>query len=122
MRDRTVDLEISRAETDRIAGLADGHSGKLLSENPVKTFGLKSLGDMLGALGLILMVVEDPAARDRTLARREPVEARNQRFGSKNANTKPSAKNKVAAPQRSEPPVSHAHLRVIQSRGSGCKF
>ena len=72
IRDRTVDLQISRLEIDRISGLPQGFSGKALSRNPVKRIGLRSLGPLLETLGLILMIVEDPAARDRTLARRAP--------------------------------------------------
>src|SRR5882672_12690424 len=74
IRDRTVDLGISRLETDRIAGLPTGFCGKVLSHNPVKRIGLASLGPLLETLGLIVMIVEDPAARDRTLARRAPVD------------------------------------------------
>jgi hypothetical protein len=44
-----------------------------------------SLELMLGALGLKLILVEDPAATARTLARREPVQQRQQRFGNMNA-------------------------------------
>src|SRR5260370_18376143 len=73
IRDRTVDLQISRLEIDRIAGLPTGFSGKALSRNPVKRIGLVSLGPLLEALGLIVMIVEDPAPRDRTLARPAPV-------------------------------------------------
>jgi hypothetical protein len=125
IRDRTVDLQISRLEIDRIAGLPTGFSGKALSLNPVKRIGLRSLGPLLEALGLIIMIVEDPAARDRTLARRAPVDVNNQRFGNK-CNSKASLKiesiesrAKLAAPQRSEPPVSRAHLRVVQSKRGG---
>src|ERR1700730_3770031 len=120
IRDRTVDLQISRLEIDRIAGLPIGFSGKALSRNPVKRIGLASLGPLLETLGLIIMIVEDPAARDRTLARRAPVDVKNQRFGNK-CNSGASLKIdsikapvNLAAPQRTEPPVSHAHLRIIQ--------
>jgi hypothetical protein len=122
IRDRTVDLQISRLEIDRIAGLPQGFSGKALSRNPVKRIGLRSLGPLLETLGLIMMIVEDPAARDRTLARRAPVDVNNQRFGNK-SNCKPSLSIekvesvKITVAQRTEPPVSRAHLRVIQSKG-----
>jgi hypothetical protein len=83
MRDRSVDLQISRLEIDRISGLPQGFSGKVLSRNPVKRIGLHSLGPLLETLGLIIMIVEDPAARDRTLARRVRVDVNNQRFDNK---------------------------------------
>jgi hypothetical protein len=87
-RDRSHDLEISRLELDRIAGLSDGHSGKLLAENPLKKFGIASLGDILGAFGLILMVVEDPTAAARTVALRQPVNKSNRRRGNHCASKK----------------------------------
>ena len=126
IRDRTADLEISRLEIDRIAGLPVGYSGKLLSHTPVKRVGMHSLGPLLETLGLIIMIVEAPAARDRTLARRDPVCISNQRFGNK-CHSKPSPKiesiesrAKLAAPRTNEPPpVSRAHLRVVQSKRGG---
>jgi hypothetical protein len=79
--ERTEQLELSRLELDRIAGLPSGYAGKILSKEPVKTIGLNSLGPVLQSLGLVLCVLEDPAARDRTLARREPFKANNRRVG-----------------------------------------
>jgi hypothetical protein len=43
---------------DRVAGLADGHTGKL--ECGTKTFGRMSLPTVLSALGLRLALVEAP--------------------------------------------------------------
>jgi hypothetical protein len=119
IRDRTVDLQISRLEIDRIAGLPQGFSGKALSRNPVKRIGLASLGPLLETLGLIIMIVEDPAARDRTLARRAPVDVNNQRFDNK-CNSKQLPK--IAAPQNDTLPVSRAHLRVVQGKRRGSKY
>jgi hypothetical protein len=125
IRERTVDLEISRFEIDRIAGLPIGYSGKLLSLNPVKRVGFHSLGPLLETLGLIIMIVENPAARDRTLARRDPVCVSNQRFGNKcNSPLKIESiksRAKLAAPRRENkpPPVSRAHLRVVQNKRGG---
>ena len=70
LRDRSEQMEIPRLELDRIAGLAEGHSGKLLSTHPVKNFGMKTVWPVLQSLGLVLCVLEDPAARDLTLLRR----------------------------------------------------
>jgi len=93
------------------------------THNPVKRVGFHSLGPLLETLGLIIMIVEDPAARDRTLARRTVVDASNQRFGNK-CHSKPPLKiesiesrAKLPAPRTNEPPpVSRAHLRVVGSR------
>lgn len=71
LRERADHLEISRLEIDRLSGVPDGYAGKVLCIPPMKGMGLRSLGPMLSTLGLMLVVIEDPAARDRTLARRE---------------------------------------------------
>ncbi|WMT78747.1 hypothetical protein [Bradyrhizobium sp. Ash2021] len=120
-------MEIARLELDRIAGLATGHAGKLLSRSPVKRMGMQSLGPILQTLGLIIMVVEDPAARDKTLARRTPVYAPNVRNGntcnSKKQLPPPEAptKEKPALRLVSTEPPSRSHLRVIQPRRKGSK-
>jgi hypothetical protein len=75
---------MSRLELDRISGLADGHVAKIIGARPAQKFGITSLGAILQTLGLILVVVEDPAARDKTLARRTPFDAGNRRVGNQN--------------------------------------
>jgi hypothetical protein len=73
VRDRSEQMELSRLELDHIAGLTPGHSDKILRPRPEKRFGIMSLGAILQTLGLVLVIVEDPAARDKTLARRTPL-------------------------------------------------
>jgi hypothetical protein len=87
-RVRAEELELSRAELDRLAGLPTGYSGKLLGkvENSEKPKNKKrvwpiGLEAMLGALGLKIVVIEDEAAAARTLALRTPVDQAQQRFG-----------------------------------------
>jgi hypothetical protein len=128
--ERTEQLELSRLELDRIAGLPTGYAGKILSKEPVKTIGLHSLGPVLQSLGLVLCVLEDPAARDRTLARRTPFDASNRRVGN-SCNPKKSASDcalpapAVESPQpaqiapRSTEQISRSHLRVVQPRVKG---
>lgn len=119
MRDRAEQMELARLELDRIAGLPSGYAGKLLSIKPVKTIGLVSLGPMLQTLGLVLLAVEDPAARDRTLARRTPFEERNRRLGNRcnpRNDDQESEIMKAFEQRRAGEPLSRAHLRVIQRR------
>jgi len=83
-RERAKELEISREGIDSVAGWADGYAGKLLGGAAAKRrkiIGPVSLELMLGALGLKLILVEDPEATARTLARRDPVDRAQQRFG-----------------------------------------
>jgi hypothetical protein len=84
-RQRAVEMELSRSEIDRIAGLPSGYAGKILStgkaKNP-KRMGMISLENMLATLGLKIILIEDDAATARTLAlRSKPVDASQQRFG-----------------------------------------
>jgi hypothetical protein len=89
---------------------------------------------MLGVLGLKIILIEDEAATARTLAQRIPVISSNQRFGNK-SNCKTLLKIESAETVKIDdhtygahgpvplvpapPPVSRAHLRVVQSkRGS----
>jgi hypothetical protein len=87
-RERAKELQISREGIDDIAGWADGYASKLLAGAAAKKrkiIGPLSLELMLGTLGLKLILVEDPEATARTLARRDPVDSRQQRFGNLNA-------------------------------------
>ena len=59
IRARSDELQITRETLDDASGLHGGYCGKLLSPIPIKTLGHVSLGPILGALGLALIVVED---------------------------------------------------------------
>jgi hypothetical protein len=103
-RQRAEDLALSRLEIDRLAGLPTGYSSKLLGRDgagPKKKrlwpIGLES---MLGVLGLKILIIEDEAATARTLALREPVDVRQQRFG----NVCRISAKLLPAPQTNNPP------------------
>jgi hypothetical protein len=81
IRVRVDELSLSREGLDDISGLPVGYSGKLLGPSRNKSLGRSSFGDMLGAIGCKLVLIEDPVATARTLARRQPVDRRQQRFG-----------------------------------------
>jgi hypothetical protein len=59
LRARKDALQLSDKFVDQLAGLADGHTGKILGRTPVRTLGSASLTGLLGALGVKLIVVED---------------------------------------------------------------
>jgi hypothetical protein len=126
LRDRAAALELSRQETDDIAGFHDGYASKLLAAAPARMLGRVSLGPTLQTLGLCILLVEDTAATARTIAKRTPVDASNQRMGNKNARAKRSLivepveiTTIAAAPQSEPPPASRAHLRVVQGKRGG---
>lgn len=96
-RDRAQQLNITRDTIDQIAGLTSGHASKLLAPEPLKHYGLRSFGPMLGALGLKLLVVEDPEALARVIARMEPADSERQRF--KNRNHETARINMTTAPR-----------------------
>lgn len=62
LRARRDALNISHETIDSIAGLQSGYTSKLLAPKPIKNLGPMSFGSLLGALGLAVVVVEDPAA------------------------------------------------------------
>jgi hypothetical protein len=108
-----------------LAGLPAGYSAKLLGKDDdvprKKRMWPASLEAVLGTLGLQLIVVEDPVATSRTLSRRVPVDLAQQRFDNKCNSTKPVPR--LAAPLKDKtPPVSRAHLRVIQGKRRGSKY
>src|SRR5262249_36168940 len=59
MRARAATLDLSREELSEISGLPARYAAKLLTLIPMKRFGATSLGPMLGALGAMLVLVED---------------------------------------------------------------
>jgi hypothetical protein len=77
LRARRLDLDISFALLDELAGLATGYSTKVLSsvesrsKHP-KLLGSMSLAVILGALGVKLVLVEDPAAMEQIKPRLIP--------------------------------------------------
>src|SRR5215469_15439449 len=65
LRARADELNVARLVIDETAGLQSGYTGKLLGAAQIKTIGRISMGPLLGALGLALVVVEDPEAAAR---------------------------------------------------------
>jgi hypothetical protein len=120
---RADELGISRLEIDRLAGLPAGYSGKLLGKDgsgkKQKRMWPIGLEAMLGTLGLKIILIEDEAATARTLALRTPVDCRQQRFGNV---CRISATLLPPPSPASPPPVSRAHLRVVQGKRRGSKY
>lgn len=131
IRERCDQMEIARLELDRITGLPDGYAGKVLSKQPVKRLGISTLGPVLECLGLVICVLENPAQRDRTLARRTAFDATNRRLDNhsnpRKANSAPALEAGPAAevnapqPENGQPP-SRSHLRVVEPRYKGSRW
>jgi len=60
LRARLVELQLTHSTVDGIAGLQDGYTSKLLAPKPIKNLGPISFQALLGALGVAVVVVEDP--------------------------------------------------------------
>lgn len=60
LRERAHELQLTHQTIDSVAGLQDGYTSKLLAPTPIKNLGPVSFEAMLGALGLAVVVVEDP--------------------------------------------------------------
>ena len=74
MRRRVAELNISLDTLDHIAGLPTRYCSKVLRVQPTRGFGQFSLDGLLGALGLMLLVVEDAEALARVRGRLKPLE------------------------------------------------
>lgn len=114
MRARRDYLDISHETIDAISGVPSGYTSKLFAPIPTRGIGYKSLGDVLGALGMALVPVEDPEAM-RLVRHRW-------------AKRGPSGPRSPVAPW--EPvrisagisPELHAHLKSIASRGGQARW
>lgn len=69
IRARRDELNISHETIDNIAGLQSGYTSKLLGPIQLKGFSHMSLGAVLGALGIGLVVIEDPEQRAKVEGR-----------------------------------------------------
>jgi hypothetical protein len=81
-RNRAAELQVAGETIDEVAGLPARYSAKLLGPNQVRRIGAVSLGPLLGALALKLIIVEDEDALRQygsRLKRRNPNLVRNKR-------------------------------------------
>jgi hypothetical protein len=62
LRKRLSELGTSMERVDDVAGLPSRYTSKLFAPVQIKSLGRVSMGPLLGALGLKLLVIEDPAA------------------------------------------------------------
>jgi hypothetical protein len=86
VRARVEQLQISRLNLDQVAGLPAGLGAKLLAPDGAKDpkrFGMISLGLVLGACGLKLVVLDDRDALARVQSQYEPRAAQQVRTGHK---------------------------------------
>lgn len=60
LRDRARELQLTHETIDAVSGLQSGYTSKLLAPKPIKNLGPMSFESILGALGLAVVVVEDP--------------------------------------------------------------
>jgi hypothetical protein len=90
LRGRAAALNVSLTALDTLSGLHDGYSAHLLTPRPqlsMRTLGKLSLGCVLGALGVELIMIENPAAmiklsdRLARLGRRDEAQVRAKPFG-----------------------------------------
>jgi hypothetical protein len=98
LRQRKLELDVSFTVLELIGGLASGHAAKILGPGPVhsKHLGPTSLALILGALGVRLALVEDPAAMARIRSRLVPrVHAGGEFHGVRHLR-RPSSDNAVA--------------------------
>ena len=70
-----IELDVTLATVDHVAGLPTNYASKLLGPNPRKGLGGMSFGAILGAIGIKLVAIEDTDAlarvRHRLVKRRK---------------------------------------------------
>lgn len=62
LRDARDERGVTHENLDAIAGVPGGYTSKVLAPSPIRHVGYKSLGDIMGALGKALVMVDDPEA------------------------------------------------------------
>lgn len=80
LRARAEELNVSRAEIDRVAGLPSGYAGKMLCIPPIKYAGPQSFWNIAGALGLAVQLVVDPEATARFAGKMDQRDTKNARL------------------------------------------
>jgi hypothetical protein len=81
LRARLDELDITFLTLDELANFSAGLSAQLLAPHCARSMGRRSLAAVLGALGIVLVAVEDAEALSRVLPRlqkRKPNEAHRQ--------------------------------------------
>src|SRR5262249_47000383 len=81
LRIRAAELNLSGQECDRVSGLPDRYSQKLLGPHQIRRLGALSLGPFLGALAVRGVLVEDKAAVERLRSQTTPRKAQYARPG-----------------------------------------
>lgn len=69
IRNRAAELQVAGETLDEIVGLPNRYCAKLIGPKPIRRLGAISLGPILGALALKLIVVEDSEALRRVAGR-----------------------------------------------------
>lgn len=65
LRARAEELKLSRETIDVLTGLPDRYCSKILAPVPIKALGRVSLGPMLQAMGLMILLCEDTEMLER---------------------------------------------------------
>jgi hypothetical protein len=72
LKRRRADLRLTLALTGEIAGLQNGYAEKILAPTPLRHLGRVSFTALIGALGLAVVLVEDPEQMARVKNRHTP--------------------------------------------------
>ena len=81
LRTRVNELDVSGEVLDELSGLPKGYVHKLLGPRPTRGVGVRSLAEVLGALGCKCLLVEDASAMERISNRLVPRDANAVRNG-----------------------------------------
>lgn len=95
LRAAADERRVSREWIDAAAGFPGGYAGKLLAEYPVRGIGPQAFDGLLGALGKMLLLVDDAEAVARLIGR---IEWRNESYA-ENARKRPSTRKAPPIPE-----------------------
>jgi hypothetical protein len=76
IRNRAAELQVAGETLDEISGLPNRYCAKLIGPKPIRRIGAISLGPLLGALGIKLIIAEDEDALRRVAGRLRKRDAR----------------------------------------------
>jgi hypothetical protein len=113
IRRRRAELNISFETLDALSGVCSGYSAKILGPTPSKCFGPVSLGCILGALGLKLVVSVDRIQTEQMERRWVP-----RQFSVPSSGPQAVADSISARPLILTTPAARPHGRAFPSHGA----
>jgi hypothetical protein len=115
-RARCEELNVARTTVDTVGGLPEGQTSKLLSPVPDQEMGRISFPNLLGALALAVVVVEDAEAIARLRHRLTPRDTKRAHAAAKRATAKKPRRGQAWKGDKEWSRILNARRMVFQSK------